>query len=67
MIVIALFTRICLKDKFDLCLINCHIHSTTETFSACLQLLASSLPVVYEMTGIVCHDVSSTFSIHFHF
>ena len=36
-IVIALFTCLCLKDQLDLCSINCHIHAMTENCSASVR------------------------------
>ena len=51
MIVIALFTCICLKDKLGLCSMNCHIHAMTGNCSASLRVLAISLRVIYAMTG----------------
>ena len=51
MIVIASFTRLCLKDKSGLCSINCHIHAMNGNCSASLRVLANSLQVVSAITG----------------
>ena len=51
MIVIAVFTCLCLKDKLGLCSINCHIWVMTRNCSVSLQVLSNSLQVVSAMTG----------------
>ena len=44
-IVIALFTCVCLKDQLGLCSINCHMYAMTVNYCA------SALQVVSAMTG----------------
>ena len=51
MIVIALFTCLCLKNKPGICSINCHIQAMTGNCSASFRVFADWPPVVSAMTG----------------
>ena len=51
MIVLALFTCVCLKEKLGLCSINRHVHVLSGNCSVSLQVLVNSLRVAFPMTG----------------
>ena len=51
MIVVPLFSNLCLKDQLGLRLVNCHTNAMTGNCSAGLRVLAISQRMVSAMTG----------------
>ena len=52
MIVTALFTCLCLKEKLALCPINCHIHAVIGNCPASLQVLPILLRLISVITAL---------------